>query len=384
MRSLLRARRTKRRRSRIASAARFSTYYFISGLRGAADVSGDGRVTLNEAYNFAFNETLAGTERTAGGAQHPAYEIQLSGTGDVVMTDLREPSARLQLPRELHGRLHVRARDGVLLAELTKHAGAEIILALEPGSYHLTVESEGAYRQTQVTLSAGQTTPLVTSALVLLAGEPTRLRGGAGPSSGVPDANRGEPDQEGEPVWVPVNVALIPNLSINRLYGPRVQNAFSFNVLVGRAMRLRGLELGLLASLRTEDAVGLQLSGLANAAGGTLLGGQFSSRGQRGRSSGARHPVRRRCQHRPRQRRRHPDRHRAEPGRRGELGLPSVRASIWCAAASTASQLAGLGAVVGGEMTGMQLSMGVSSSGQVQGVQIAFINIGGEEPLVAT
>ena len=65
----------------------FFTHYLTSGMRGAADASGDGKVTLNEAYQFAFHETLGGTVDTRGGAQHPAYDIQLSGTGDVVMTD---------------------------------------------------------------------------------------------------------------------------------------------------------------------------------------------------------------------------------------------------------------------------------------------------------
>src|SRR4029453_1016686 len=37
----------------------FFTHALLSGLRGAADVSDDGKVTLNEAYQFAFQETLA-------------------------------------------------------------------------------------------------------------------------------------------------------------------------------------------------------------------------------------------------------------------------------------------------------------------------------------
>ena len=71
----------------------FFTHYLISGLRGAADLTHDGRITLNEAYLFAFNETLVQTEKTKGGPQHPRYEIQMSGTGDVVLTAIRESSA---------------------------------------------------------------------------------------------------------------------------------------------------------------------------------------------------------------------------------------------------------------------------------------------------
>ena len=79
--------------------ASYFTHYLVSGFRGAADLSGDGKVTLGEAYQFAFNETLGRTVDTKGGAQHPSYDINLSGTGDVVMTDVRQTSATLVLPR---------------------------------------------------------------------------------------------------------------------------------------------------------------------------------------------------------------------------------------------------------------------------------------------
>lgn len=164
----------------------------ISGLRGAADVSGDGRVTLNEAYNFAFNETLQRTERTLSGAQHPAYDIQLAGTGDVVMTDLRDPSARLELPRDLAGRIYVRGKNGVLAAELTKRRGVAVMLALEPQSYRITVEQDSRYHQTQIDIAAGRTATLVPTLLAEVAGERTVLRGG------VDDLK-----------WIPVNLSLI-------------------------------------------------------------------------------------------------------------------------------------------------------------------------------
>ncbi len=66
----------------------FFTHYLVSGLRGAADASQDKKITLSESYQFAFHETLARTENTMGGAQHPSYDMKLSGKGDVVMTDL--------------------------------------------------------------------------------------------------------------------------------------------------------------------------------------------------------------------------------------------------------------------------------------------------------
>jgi hypothetical protein len=54
----------------------FFTHFLVSGLRGAADMSNDGKITLSEAYQFAFHETLAGTEATTNGPQHPSYDFK--------------------------------------------------------------------------------------------------------------------------------------------------------------------------------------------------------------------------------------------------------------------------------------------------------------------
>jgi len=61
------------------------------------------RVSLNEAYEFSYNETLGRTAKTQGGAQHLAYDIQMAGTGEMIITDVREMSASLVFPEELTG-----------------------------------------------------------------------------------------------------------------------------------------------------------------------------------------------------------------------------------------------------------------------------------------
>ncbi|WNZ63103.1 caspase family protein [Myxococcus sp. MxC21-1] len=103
--------------------ASFFTHFLVTGLRGAADASGDGRVTLHEAYQFAFHETLARTERSQGGPQHAAYDIQLAGSGDLVLTDLRTSRVRLTVAEDVQGRLFVRDWGNQLVAELQKPAG---------------------------------------------------------------------------------------------------------------------------------------------------------------------------------------------------------------------------------------------------------------------
>jgi hypothetical protein len=126
--------------------ASYFTHYLVSGFRGAADLSGDGKVTLNEAYQFAFNETLGRTVDTKAGPQHPSYDINLSGTGDVVMTDLRQTSSTLVLSEELDGRFFVRNARKDLIVELYKPRGRRVELGVEPGTYEIRMEGDKTSR----------------------------------------------------------------------------------------------------------------------------------------------------------------------------------------------------------------------------------------------
>ena len=82
----------------------FFTNAMITGLRGAADSSGDKKVTLNELYSYAFNETLSKTEYSSAGPQHPNYNITLVGSGDLVLSDISESDCLLTLKKELKAR----------------------------------------------------------------------------------------------------------------------------------------------------------------------------------------------------------------------------------------------------------------------------------------
>ena len=116
----------------------FFTQALLTGLRGAADVSGDGRVTLGEAYQFAFAETLAQTTSTQGGAQHPAYDIKMAGTGDVVLTDVRQTSSSLVFGPDYDGRFFVLGPRRQLVAELFKPSGRTSSWAWSPANTRST------------------------------------------------------------------------------------------------------------------------------------------------------------------------------------------------------------------------------------------------------
>jgi hypothetical protein len=121
--------------------ASFFTYYFVAGLRGAADRNHDGRITLTEAYQFSYEQTLGRTQNTVHGPQHPAYDMHLSGTGDVVITDLRSTDSTLVLPAGLRGHVTIVDTSGRVAVELTKEAGTPLDLALPNETYSIHVDN---------------------------------------------------------------------------------------------------------------------------------------------------------------------------------------------------------------------------------------------------
>jgi hypothetical protein len=158
----------------------YFTHALRTGLLGAADLSGDGRVTLTEAYAFARDETLQQTERTQHGPQHANYDLQLEGSGELVLTDLSRRSALLVLGEGVAGRVLVRTEDGDLVAELQK-AGPQVVeLALPAGDYEVAVLPPDAdtFGTSPVTLEDGTSSLVGTDDLTFSARESTVARKG--------------------------------------------------------------------------------------------------------------------------------------------------------------------------------------------------------------
>jgi hypothetical protein len=248
--------------------AAFFTHYLLSGLRGAADTTHDGRVTLNEAYNFAYHETLLRTERTAAGAQHPAYDIQLAGTGDLVMTDLRSTGAALVIDDKVAGRLFVRDARGRLLVELRKEPLYPVQLGLAPGTYRVVLDADGRPFEAQVQLAEGKSTRLGTAQFVPQATLVTVARGGAPVvvmPSNAPTVYR----------HVPFEAVLVPSVRIGGSDGP-VLNNFVLG-LVGYSDALEGVQLSLGGNMVGHYMRGAQVSSGFNLTRGPSTGTQLAA-----------------------------------------------------------------------------------------------------------
>jgi len=249
--------------------ASYFTHYLISGLRGAADRNQDGRVTLGEAYAFAFQETLAQTEGSQAGAQHPSYDMRLTGTGDLVLTDLRGTSAGLVLAPAVHGRLFVRSSAGDLVAELHKQAGAKMELGLEPGLYDIDLDQGDSLFHALVKLDTLAHAPVSRADLTPVTRERTRARGDA-----RPDENAAAIQAAGPATWIPARVALVPSLGFpGGGEGPWSHN-LSVNLISGRAQDINGLQFSLGRNQAEGRMDGVQFSPM-NFVSGPSTGLQF-------------------------------------------------------------------------------------------------------------
>jgi hypothetical protein len=112
----------------------FFSHHFMAALLGAADQTGDGEVSLNEAFEYAKQLTIRDTARLASAPQHPSFEVQLRGRRDLVLSRLRASLTAVRLEQE-HGPLEIVAlQSGQVLAE-TQPGRRAVTLALPPGHY---------------------------------------------------------------------------------------------------------------------------------------------------------------------------------------------------------------------------------------------------------
>jgi len=115
----------------------YFTHFLASGLSGAADRDEDGAVTLTEAYAYVYDETVIRTSTTRIGTQHPTFDWELSGEGDLVLAELDPRRAVLELPAGEAGIYAVfDLQRRAYLAEFAAEDGAARI-HLRPGRYQV-------------------------------------------------------------------------------------------------------------------------------------------------------------------------------------------------------------------------------------------------------
>jgi len=132
----------------------FFTHHLVSALRGAADVSGDGRVTLDEAYRYAYKHTISTSGATLAGPQHPTYDYRLTGQGELVLTELAKPTSSIALPAGFERALVIDAARDQVIAELGR--GEPVRVAVVPGRYTVRAWTKERAVEGTFALAAGE------------------------------------------------------------------------------------------------------------------------------------------------------------------------------------------------------------------------------------
>jgi hypothetical protein len=138
----------------------FFTHAFVTGLLGAADHDGDGRIVLDEAYRYAYQNTLRATSRTRSGIQHPTFRYDLRGQGEIVLTRPEAYAAQrasLTFPSGLTFLLMRENADGAVVAELSERAATRS-LSLRSGRYFVRARARDVLYEGSLDAAAGVAT----------------------------------------------------------------------------------------------------------------------------------------------------------------------------------------------------------------------------------
>ena len=134
----------------------YFTHYLLSGLRGAADVGDDGEVTLEEAYRYVYHRTVAHTAGTRAGTQHPGFDYDLSGSGDLVVTRMGSKGAALRFDERQAGRFLIFDDDrDRFVAEVQAVPGRPVRLMVDAGRWRVQKREPDALYEQLLDLGSG-------------------------------------------------------------------------------------------------------------------------------------------------------------------------------------------------------------------------------------
>lgn len=171
--------------------ASFFTYHFAAALRGAGDRSGDGVVTLTEAFEYARERTIRDSARSSPEPQHPSYALNVRGRQDIVLAHVADSPSTLDLEQRAGPLELVHLGTGLRVLELP--AGPRrLTLAVPPGRYLVRRVAADGVRTRELTVPRDGAASVSESELVLLGTERLAVKGDADD-----EAERGEV----APVW---------------------------------------------------------------------------------------------------------------------------------------------------------------------------------------
>ncbi len=112
------------------------THYLLTAMRGAADRDRDHAVTLDEAYQYAYRQTVQRSAESAGNIMHPSVELDVEGAGQLVLTRPPLAEGSILLPRQADVKfLLYNKPSGAIVAEVWGDPERTIAVRVAAGRY---------------------------------------------------------------------------------------------------------------------------------------------------------------------------------------------------------------------------------------------------------
>jgi hypothetical protein len=154
----------------------FFTHHFAAGLLGAADRTGDGNVTLEEAFDYAKERTVRDSARLAPTPQHPSFDLQLRGRQDIVLTSIATSSSALEVTQASAPIEIIHLPSGVTIAEAPPGQGS-VRIAVPPGHYLVRSVVADRVLSREIDIRAGETAVIAGGQLVATGDARLALKG---------------------------------------------------------------------------------------------------------------------------------------------------------------------------------------------------------------
>ncbi len=135
----------------------FFTHYLVSGLRGAADANGDGKVSVDEILTFTHDSTVFATAGAPTGSQHPSFKIDMVGAGSTILTkpgEFSHTNATIVISQQRSAVGYLLNRDsGLLETEFSLNHRGKLVVA--PGNYKLRIAGHDGVFEGDLVLAMG-------------------------------------------------------------------------------------------------------------------------------------------------------------------------------------------------------------------------------------
>jgi hypothetical protein len=177
----------------------FFTHHFVAGLLGAADRSGDGSITLEEAFDYAKERTVRDSARLASVPQHPSFDLQLRGRQDIVLTTISSSPSALEVRPTATTLEVIHLPSGITIAEVPP-ATRPVRVAVAPARYLVRSVIAGRVHAEEFDVRPGETVSIADGQLEATGDDRLAMKGEEPPARQPPIADASTPPQ-GHGVW---------------------------------------------------------------------------------------------------------------------------------------------------------------------------------------